>query len=287
MRSSHSFQVSCSHSSLLLLPGRRIQGFRIPINVVRRNRSGFPGSANSSPGRLICKCGGRETNTVEKIKGKVRVRVRLDHQVEFGQNVALFGSDKAIGEWKEGFPMTWTKNGWTAELEIAGGAVFEFKFVVLSGGGKTRFWEEGDNRVFEVPSNGVCDIVCKWNQTGESGNLVVADEDNYGSLVSEEEEEEDEDGGSMDVLEQSSFVENWQGKSVSFMRSNEHRSRESERRWSTEGLEGVPLKLVESDRDARNWWRKVLSLGLRLKPSYKHKSAKLKFIYLSQIVNFH
>ena len=58
------------------------------------------------------------------------------------------------------------------------------------------------------------------------------------------------------------------------MRSNEHGSRDIEKRWSTEGLEGVPLKLVESDRDARNRWRKVLCLGLGLNQTYEHKRAK-------------
>ncbi|XP_062082125.1 phosphoglucan, water dikinase, chloroplastic-like [Humulus lupulus] len=41
------------------------------------------------------------------------------------------------------------------------------------------------------------------------------------------------------------------------MRSNEHRDRESERRWDTSGLEGLALKFVEGDRNARNWWRKL------------------------------
>ena len=66
------------------------------------------------------------------------------------------------------------------------------------------------------------------------------------------------------------------------MRSNEHGSRDSEKRWSTEGLEGVPLKLVESDRDARNRWTKVLRLVLGLNQTYEHKTAKLKFIYFTK-----
>nr|CAD1820378.1 unnamed protein product [Ananas comosus var. bracteatus] len=46
----------------------------------------------------------------------------------------------------------------------------------------------------------------------------------------------------------SAFVEQWQGREVLFMRSNEHRSRDIERRWITDGLDRVALKLVEAIR---------------------------------------
>ena len=66
--------------------------------------------------------------------------VRASDLVEFGQNVALFGSDKAIGEWKEGFPIAWAESDWNAQV---------------------RKLEEGNDRVFEVPSDRLFDIVCK------------------------------------------------------------------------------------------------------------------------------
>jgi len=56
----------------------------------------------------------------------------------------------------------------------------------------------------------------------------------------------------------SPFVGEWQGKSVSFMRSNDHQTHETQRTWDTSGLQGLPLKFVQGDQSARNWWRKVL-----------------------------
>ena len=40
----------------------------------------------------------------------------------------------------------------------------------------------------------------------------------------------------------------WQGRSTQFMQSNQH-SRDREGRWSTEGLQGPALAIVEGDRD--------------------------------------
>lgn len=51
-------------------------------------------------------------------------------------------------------------------------------------------------------------------------------------------------------------MDQWQGKNVSFIRSHDHDSGKNTN-WDTSGLEGVSLKLVEGDRSARNWWRKV------------------------------
>jgi phosphoglucan,water dikinase len=42
------------------------------------------------------------------------------------------------------------------------------------------------------------------------------------------------------------------------MQSNQHQSNEAQRTWDTSGLQGLPLKLVQGDQSARNWWRKVL-----------------------------
>ena len=54
-----------------------------------------------------------------------------------------------------------------------------------------------------VTSNGVFDIVCKWNLIRESANLAAADEDCDGGLDMGEEANEIEDGGSLDVIKKS------------------------------------------------------------------------------------
>ncbi|KAG0485880.1 hypothetical protein HPP92_009959 [Vanilla planifolia] len=41
------------------------------------------------------------------------------------------------------------------------------------------------------------------------------------------------------------------------MRDNNHRNREMERKWNTEGLDGLSLKLVTGDQNANSWWRKL------------------------------
>ncbi|KAK9088030.1 hypothetical protein Syun_030424 [Stephania yunnanensis] len=161
-----------------------------------------------------------EEEEMEALRERVRVSVRLNHQVEFGEHVAMLGSAKELGV------------------------------------GRGR-----GNRVLVVPKGGSFQMVCHWNKTGEALNLTP-----LGSGGREEAAAQKVDGdasGNVGVdgvaigEEPSAFVEQWQGKAVSFMRSNEHRNRELERKWDTEGLEGLAVKLVEGDRNARNWWRKL------------------------------
>ncbi|CAO2831421.1 unnamed protein product [Amaranthus hypochondriacus] len=144
-----------------------------------------------------------------------------------------------------------------------GGDSVEFKFVIM-GKDKSLTWESGDNRTLQVPERGSFKLICRWSMTTEALELLPAE-----SGDSQEADLEVTDGlvdnGSAvsdnvraDAEGQTSpFVEQWQGKSVTFMRSNEHRDRESNRKWDTSGLEGLALKLVQDDQNARNWWRKL------------------------------
>ncbi|CAL9135216.1 unnamed protein product [Musa textilis] len=193
-------------------------------------------------------------------RGAVRVRVRLDHQVEFGEHVAVLGSTKELGSWRKHVMMEWTPDGWVQDMELRGGESVEFKFVVLFRGKKDMVWEGGGNRVLTLPEKGAFDMVCQWNKTDEALELLGT------SLGKEDEELESWRVGEESLVEDSSFeseaeaspfVEQWQGRAASFMRSNDHASRETERKWNTDGLDGAALKLVEADRSARNWWRKL------------------------------
>ncbi|MQL96082.1 hypothetical protein Taro_028753 [Colocasia esculenta] len=257
-------------SSASFLPRRHHRRFHFLRSQLPLSIPGAPSSRAfqlSCPARhrFLC-CGG--SSAVEEVRagavgqGRVRIRVRLDHQVKFGESVVVVGSVQALGSWRKDVPLAWTENGWVAELELGGGEVVEYKFVILSDGGKRKVWEVGENRVLKLPMAGVFDMVCRWNKTGEGVDLVGTAP---GELIGKVEEEGDDSGdaeggnGSVEDVEQSPFVEQWQGRAASFMRSNEHRSREIERTWITDGMEGVPLKLVEGDRNGRNWWRKVKS----------------------------
>ncbi|XP_074574253.1 phosphoglucan, water dikinase, chloroplastic [Curcuma longa] len=190
---------------------------------------------------------------------KIRIRVLLAHQVKFGQHVGVVGSTEELGSWEKHVAMEWTPDGWARDLEVRGGESVEFKFVILSGGKKDVVWESGDNRVLVFPEEGRFSMVCRWNETGEALELqrIAAAEESEELDGGDGKESLVEKGGLDSEVEASPFVDQWQGQSASFMRSNEHRSRETQRVWRTDGLDSVALRLVEGDRSARNWWRKL------------------------------
>lgn len=190
-------------------------------------------------------------------RGMVQLSLRLDHQVKFGEHVGVLGSMKEFGSWKKKKQLNWTETGWVCAMECKGGETCEFKFVVEQVD-KSMIWEGGNNRVLKLPQSGSYEMVCHWNMTNEPVNLLPMDGKEYEVEVESVSELQEKDNGSQ-VLEgaTSPFVEKWQGKEASFMRSNEHGDRERQRQWDTSGLEGVALKLVEGDRDGRNWWRKL------------------------------
>ncbi|KAJ8449699.1 hypothetical protein Cgig2_001355 [Carnegiea gigantea] len=190
--------------------------------------------------------------------GKVELNILLEHQVQFGESVAILGSVKELGSWKNTVAMTWTEIGWVCNLKLEGGDPIEFKFVITRQD-KSLAWESGDNRILQIPGEGNFKLVCHWNKTTEPLELLPTESENQdvaegsddnGSVVTDAASIEPEVGASP-------FVEQWQGRGAAFMRSNEHRNRESERKWDTSGLEGMALKLVQGDQNARNWWRKL------------------------------
>ncbi|XP_075085302.1 phosphoglucan, water dikinase, chloroplastic-like isoform X2 [Nicotiana tabacum] len=189
---------------------------------------------------------------------KVQLRVRLKHQVEFGEHIAVLGSAKELGSWKKNIMMDWTENGWISELEFPAGESLEYKFVIV-GKDKNMLWENGSNRILKLPEGGSFELDCQWNVTDEPVNLLQLD-----PFVVEEEVEEASDNGAaitgeVAVLDAvtSPFVEQWQGRAASFVRSKDELDSEKNRKWDTSGLTGISLKLVEGDKNARNWWRKL------------------------------
>ncbi|KDP32558.1 hypothetical protein JCGZ_13108 [Jatropha curcas] len=197
-----------------------------------------------------------KTNKSKSGSGKVRLNFRLDHQVEFGDHVVILGSTKELGLWKKNLPMTWTESGWVCDLVLKGGESIEFKFVIARKD-KTLVWEGGDNRTLKLPKGGHYEIVCKWNATAEHIDLLTLDLEGNDMEVGDISENRYVSGTTPLDVETSPFVGQWQGKAASFMRSNEHHNRETERKWDTSGLEGLAFALVEGDRNARNWWRKL------------------------------
>ena len=206
-----------------------------------------------------------------KTNNKVRLHVRLDHQVQFGDHVVILGSTKELGSWKKNVPMNWTQNGWVCDLELKGDEEpIEFKFVIVNKD-NTLVWEGGENRVLKLPRAGKFGTVATWNATRETLELLPLDHaagdgdgDGDGDEDEDDLQQDEAEANGAAPAEPSPFVGQWQGKAVSFMRSNEHRSHETRRKWDTSGLQGLALRLVQGDQNAGNWWRKVLHFLLSL-----------------------
>ncbi|KAK2969591.1 hypothetical protein RJ640_023703 [Escallonia rubra] len=209
--------------------------------------------------RILSGVSSVETREEEKKRknerGLVRLNIRLDHQVAFGEHVSVVGSTKEFGSWKKHKSMNWTENGWVCDVDVKGDQIVEYKFVIVRTD-KSMAWEGGDNRVLKLPKQGTFEMLCCWNMTKEAADLLPSGSEEYGEKVGTD--ASNDSRRSEEVM--SPFVDQWQGKAVAFMRSNEHRDRERERQWDTSGLDRLALKLVESDQSARNWWRKVLLL---------------------------
>lgn len=192
-------------------------------------------------------------------KEKVRLHLRLDHQVQFGDHVVVLGSAKELGSWKKNVPLNWTQNGWVCDLELNGGDHIEFKFVIVNKDA-SLVWEAGENRVLKLPASGHFETVARWNTTDENMGLLPLDGEKEDKNFGDNNESHEKAAAPLLEAEPSPFVGQWQGRTVSFMRSNEHHGHETERKGDTSGLQGLPLKLVQGDQNSRNWWRKVLLL---------------------------
>lgn len=172
----------------------------------------------------------------------------------------ILGSTKELGSWKNHVPLNWTPDGWVCELELKESSeeMIEFKFVIVGKDG-SLVWEGGDNRVLKLPPEGGgaanYGVVATWNATHHNMDLLPLelelDLDNHHHSHSAAAAAE-----TTIINEPSPFVGQWQGKSVSFMQSNDDHS-STHRKWDTSALQGLPLKLVQHDQNARNWWRKL------------------------------
>ncbi|CAI7889247.1 unnamed protein product, partial [Closterium sp. NIES-53] len=197
---------------------------------------------------------------------KVKVRFNLPIQVKFGESIAVVGSADWLGSWSDPKALQWSEAGWSITLDAPAGQDVEFKFVIVKDG-KSSVWEDGPNRKVTVPGveprGKEFNTDVEWNKTAATLSWEVSKEDRAGSSneapvggdfgsESEGEFSSAEDG----ELEESAFAQKWAGRGVEFMRSNAHKS-ERRGRWDTSGLDGPAKTLVEADKSAGNWWRKL------------------------------
>lgn len=184
----------------------------------------------------------------------------MNHQVEFGEHIGIIGSGEELGSWEKQIELGWSPDGWICDLKLPGGASIEYKFVIFRKGNKDKKWEDGPNRVLDLPGEGSFNMVCHWNETKESLDLVPFGTEPVGGEAVKMEGEDwnaDEAVVEMEASESTKFGEEWKGQQTAFMQSNNHSNREVGRVWNLEGLEGAALELVKGDKDSRNWWRKV------------------------------
>lgn len=183
----------------------------------------------------------------------VKVRVRLDHQVQFGESHAILGSAKSIGAWQEKVPMKWTESGWVVDLEGKPGETVEYKHIIVTHDGNV-IWEDGPNRTISLPNDGDVELVTHWGQTQEELQFQNGHATNGHAGKADEAAQPQESASS--VVEEAvheistSFVKSWQGASV-----KDRKDRSG--KWDTTGLEGPTLQIVEGDKSASNWWRKL------------------------------
>ncbi|XP_019428059.1 PREDICTED: phosphoglucan, water dikinase, chloroplastic [Lupinus angustifolius] len=242
---------------------------------------------------------GNKKNSSMVNKGKVGLHVRLEHQVEFGDHVVIVGSAKELGSWKKHIPLKWTPNGWVSEFEFKQNEQIEFKFVIVKND-KSLVWEGGQNRVLKLPTAGNYGTLATWNATDRKTELVPLDHNNVDEIHdshshSESESEVTTTAAPVFGAQESPFVGQWQGKSVSFMHNNDHRANEVQGKWDTSGLQGLPLQLVQADQHARNWWRKldvvrdIIEVGLQGEDRLEaliYSAIYLKWINTGQIACF-
>eukprot|EP00249_Psilotum_nudum_P024562 c29221_g1_i1 orf=269-3925(-) len=189
---------------------------------------------------------------------QVKLRLKLNHQVQFGEHHALLGSAPWLGSWKDKVMMRWTESGWVVDLEANAGERIEYKYIFIPQNGDI-VWEGGANRVLDIPKEGSYELLCHWDNTHESSYMVNKDDGESNGSVKVTEEQPQNISVRSERREfsiSSGFVQEWQGRGISFMQSNEH-ARQKDSKRDTFGLEGPALYIVKGDQNANNWWRKL------------------------------
>lgn len=221
-------------------------------------------------------------------------------KVEYGEQFKIVGNHKQLGNWDAGkaLDLTWHEGDvWAASAELPIGVDIEFKCVRVKEG--DTVWEDGNNRKFKAwgPDFSL-DLRCTWGSTRkmdvhsqelkdeqpafrdlsslQSVDLEAAEADQKEQEKREQEERwrrEAEQASSSSSYstttwsdsddESSMHTSAWQGKQVTFMRSNQH-SNERQGVWDLSKLPGPdsplhnPLvSLVKGDEKAPNWLAKL------------------------------
>eukprot|EP00245_Coleochaete_scutata_P001015 TRINITY_DN11240_c0_g3_i1.p1 TRINITY_DN11240_c0_g3~~TRINITY_DN11240_c0_g3_i1.p1 ORF type:complete len:563 (+),score=119.31 TRINITY_DN11240_c0_g3_i1:324-2012(+) len=111
-------------------------------------------------------------NCMAQAAGPVAIRLKLAHQVKFGDRHAVIGSAGCLGSWRKHVDMQWSSEGWVVEINPSSyEKVLEYKFViVLKDGG--LLWESGGNRTLHVPDYGAYEVIAQWDTTQEEAQII-------------------------------------------------------------------------------------------------------------------
>jgi phosphoglucan,water dikinase len=207
---------------------------------------------------------------------------KVRRRVNFGECVKLVGDSKTFGKWsprRSSMEMVWTDGDvWevvvdAGELVSSSGAGLEFKCVVVKDGADEFEWEGGENHAVDLCSSMGGTAVVTWGKRLElfgadgadgarSALLERHDNGNGAGRSGEAEMSRSLDLGSsfssMDDAHSAVTLplDQWSGDDIVFMQSNEH-PRERQGTWDVDGLSGASLRLVQGDRDASNWLKKL------------------------------
>ena len=249
--------MQCGIGGQLGLRGSNFEGLRkVGVTQTATLKVRMDGAGRSRAKGLVVRCG----------KG-VKVRVRLDHQIQYGEMHGILGSAKSFGGWKNKVLMKWTESGWVVDLEGKPGEKVEYKHIIVTHDGSV-IWEDGPNRTLSLPSE-ITDVelITHWGRTDEElefqGGKKLVESSQHGHRHGsqnghsmKEEEGQVAESSVIGTVEEAvnemstSFVKSWQGTAV---KDRKERSG----KWDTKGLDGPVLQIVEGDRKASNWWRKL------------------------------
>jgi hypothetical protein len=183
------------------------------------------------------------------------VSFAVTKRVRFGQSLRVVGSVPQLGDWdpSRAPELVWSEGDvWTGEVALPPGAEAAYKFVVV-GGEADAEWEEGDDR--RVTGGDAPAVV-----TADFGKRAGADKprEKERSRDKEKERKKSRDSPPDDpaaprvaptdelVLAMAGADGRWQGKEVTFMRSNDH-SGSRRGGHKPDGLAGGAKALVEGD----------------------------------------
>mmetsp|Transcript_26383 Transcript_26383/g.66311 ORF Transcript_26383/g.66311 Transcript_26383/m.66311 type:complete len:950 (-) Transcript_26383:1236-4085(-) len=203
-----------------------------------------------------------------QVRADVDVEFSVVKELSFGESHKLVGSTDAMGNWNPdgAVGMGWNDGHvWKTTLQMAPGAECEFKCVKAHSSGVS--WEDGDNRKFKVPEGASqVRVELSWGRPDKMKVLVDGDamaasmeEEQWGQAAQAEEVQRSLDEAMSSYDGDKLVHEQWAGKQVNFMRSNQH-SGDRSGTWDTEGLEGAALTIVEGDSKSPSWLQKLRSV---------------------------